>query len=45
MARRQPAEDQRRVGGWEQCLRGCGYVGAPASVANHIRKHHTNKES
>lgn len=32
-------------GGWEVCPRGCGYVGAPASVTNHIRKHHTNKET
>lgn len=33
------------AGAWERCPRGCGYVGAPASVTNHIRKHHPNKES
>ncbi|GGZ95183.1 hypothetical protein GCM10010371_63890 [Streptomyces subrutilus] len=27
-------------GGWELCPRGCGYAGAPASVSNHVRKHH-----
>jgi hypothetical protein len=27
-------------GGWERCTYGCGYVGAPASVRNHIRKYH-----
>jgi hypothetical protein len=26
-------------GGWEECPRGCGYAGAPASIANHLKKH------
>lgn len=32
------------AGAWEKCQRGCGYVGAPASIANHLRKHHAPKE-
>ncbi|MFF8618285.1 hypothetical protein [Streptomyces sp. NPDC015350] len=27
-------------GGWELCPRGCGYAGAPASIRNHINRHH-----
>ena len=30
-------------GGWERCDR-CGYVGAPASMRNHEKKPHANKE-
>lgn len=26
-------------GGWEECPRGCGYAGAPASITNHLKKH------
>jgi hypothetical protein len=32
-------------GGWEVCPRGCGYVGAPASIRNHINRRCKNKES
>ena len=32
-----------KAGAWEVCPHGCGYVGAPASVTNHVRKHHTHK--
>lgn len=32
-------------GGWEVCPRGCGYVGAPASITNHVRKQHQDKEN
>jgi hypothetical protein len=28
------------TGAWEECPRGCGYTGAPASIRNHISKHH-----
>lgn len=27
-------------GAWQECPRGCGYVGAPASITNHVRKYH-----
>lgn len=27
-------------GGWEKCPRGCDYVGAPASIRNHLARHH-----
>jgi hypothetical protein len=27
------------AGVWEKCPRGCGYVGAPASIRNHLKKH------
>ncbi|MGW7630548.1 hypothetical protein ACWGKO_16660 [Streptomyces griseoincarnatus] len=27
-------------GGWKECPHGCGYVGAPTSVRNHVRKYH-----
>ncbi|MGW1154423.1 hypothetical protein [Streptomyces sp. JS01] len=30
-------------GGWEVCPRGCGYAGAPASINNHINRHHKEK--
>lgn len=33
-----------RVGGWEICPH-CEYAGAPASVRNHIRKYHQEKET
>lgn len=29
--------------GWELCPRGCGYAGAPASINNHINRHHKEK--
>jgi len=29
--------------GWELCPRGCGYAGAPASIANHVNRHHKEK--
>lgn len=32
-------------GGWEECPRGCGYAGAPASIANHIRKYRQPEEN
>lgn len=32
-------------GSWERCPHGCGYVGAPASITNHTRKHHDRKEN
>lgn len=28
------------AGVWENCPRGCGYVGAPASITNHVNRHH-----
>lgn len=31
-------------GGWEGCPRGCGYVGAPASIRNHLNRRCKNKE-
>lgn len=27
------------AGAWEKCPKGCGYVGAPASVRNHLKLH------
>ncbi|TFI30295.1 hypothetical protein E4P36_05435 [Streptomyces sp. 4R-3d] len=30
-------------GGWELCPRGCGYAGAPASIRNHVNRHHKEK--
>lgn len=26
-------------GGWEECPKGCGYAGAPASIRTHLKKH------
>ncbi|MGH3585477.1 MAG: hypothetical protein ACRDQ0_04050 [Pseudonocardia sp.] len=31
-------------GGWKLCPRGCGYAGAPASIANHVNRHHRTTE-
>ena len=25
---------------WQKCPRGCDYVGAPASITNHVNRHH-----
>ncbi|MFI0900493.1 hypothetical protein [Streptomyces sp. NPDC020983] len=30
-------------GGWEECPLGCGYAGAPASIANHVKKPHKER--
>ncbi|WP_406078789.1 hypothetical protein OG337_29220 [[Kitasatospora] papulosa] len=38
---RQAALDR---GGWQLCPRGCGYAGAPASIANHVNRHHKDRE-
>lgn len=27
-------------GGWKLCPQGCGYAGAPASINNHVNRHH-----
>lgn len=30
-------------GGWDTCPR-CDYAGAPASITNHVRKHHQKED-
>jgi hypothetical protein len=32
--------DAALTSGWEHCPHGCGYVGAPTSIRNHVRKYH-----